>query len=339
MKVLITAAFLSFGIIAPDVLLSESAAAESEFPTQSTTETDVRQGERPAESPITVDQLRASKTLTTTADDSDPRPQGAEKLSRWSTAKAARLLPENHSAEHNSLEQLCNAVVVAAKAYELPLAFFANLLWQESRFNPHAVSRAGAEGIAQFMPATAARSGLADSFDPWQAIPASAQLLRQLKRQFGNWGFAAAAYNSGPKRVTDWLARRSELPRETRGYVSTITGFSAEQWRGSQAQTDTLLFAQRLPCRQMPVFAEQDGAGEKTSEGPVPREIASTRLRQPRFAAHKPENSVVRKDRFAARVTRTLKAAHLILAVRELGRKPVHQHMTVRGTSRKTRPA
>ena len=293
MRVLITAAFLSFGIIAPDVLLSESAAAQSEFSTQSTTETnvrgDVRPGERPAESPITVDQTAA-------AGDSGPRLQGAEELSRPGAAKAARLLPEKHSAEHNSLEQLCNAVVVAAKAHELPLAFFANLIWQESRFNPHAVSRAGAEGIAQFMPATAARSGLADPFDPSQAIPASAQLLRQLKRQFGNWGLAAAAYNSGPKRVTDWLARRAELPRETRGYVSTITGFSAEQWRGSQAQTDTLLFAQRLPCRQMPVFAEQDGAGQKDPEGPAPREIASVRLRQPRLAAlHKSENSVARK--------------------------------------------
>ena len=332
MRVLITAAFLSFGIIAPDVLLSESAAAQSEFPTQSTTETDVRQGERPAESPITVDQ-------TTAAGDSGPRLQGAEELSQSGAAKAARLLPEKHSAEHNSLEQLCNAVVVAAKAHELPLAFFANLIWQESRFNPHAVSRAGAEGIAQFMPATAARSGLADPFDPLQAIPASAQLLRQLKRQFGNWGLAAAAYNSGPKRVADWLAKRTELPRETRGYVSTITGFSAEQWRGSQAQTDALLFAPRLPCRQMPVFAEQEIAGEKDS-GPAPREIASMRLRQPRLAAlHKPENSVARKNQLTARMTRTLKAAHLILAVRELGRKPVHQHMTVRGTSRKTRPA
>jgi hypothetical protein len=272
MRVLITAAFLSFGIIAADVLLSESAAAQSEFPTQSTTETDVRRGERPAESPITVDQ-------TTAAGDSGPRLQGAEELSRSGAVKAARLLPEKHSAEHNSPEQLCNAVVVAAKAYELPLAFFANLLWQESRFNPHAVSRAGAEGIAQFMPATAARSGLADSFDPWQAIPASAQLLRQLKRQFGNWGLAAAAYNSGPKRVTDWLARRSELPRETRGYVSTITGFSAEQWRGSQAQTDTLLFAQRLPCRQMPVFAEQESAARATNVAQTDfREVAPSGL-------------------------------------------------------------
>jgi soluble lytic murein transglycosylase-like protein len=225
MRILFAAAFLSFGLIAPDVLLFESAAAQGEFLSQSTTEANVRgderQGERSAESPITADQLRAFKN-TTAADGSDPRPQGAEKGSRRGTAQAARSLPENHSAEYMSLEQLCNAVVVAAKAYELPLAFFANLIWQESRFNPHAVSRAGAEGIAQFMPATATRSGLADPFDPLQAIPASAQLLRQLKRQFGNWGLAAASYNSGPKRVNDWLAKRTELPRETRSYVSTI---------------------------------------------------------------------------------------------------------------------
>src|SRR5438477_262066 len=123
-----------------------------------------------------------------------------------------------------------------------------------------AARAAGAEGIAQFMPTTAARSGLADPFDPLQAIPASAQLLRQLKQQFGIWGLAAAAYNAGPKRVQNWLAKGGLLPRETRGYVSIITGYSAEQWRGSQAQTDTLLSAQRLPCRSMAVFAELDEA-------------------------------------------------------------------------------
>ena len=52
--------------------------------------------------------------------------------------------------------------------------FFARLIWKESRFDPNAVSPAGAEGIAQFMPGTAAMRGLKNSFDIEQAIPASA---------------------------------------------------------------------------------------------------------------------------------------------------------------------
>jgi len=52
--------------------------------------------------------------------------------------------------------------------------FFARLIWKESRFDIKAVSPAGAQGVAQFMPATAKRRGLADPFDPEQAIPASA---------------------------------------------------------------------------------------------------------------------------------------------------------------------
>jgi hypothetical protein len=58
---------------------------------------------------------------------------------------------------------------------DLPVDFFARLIWQESRFDPTAVSRAGAQGVAQFMPATANARGLADPFDPIEAIAHSAK--------------------------------------------------------------------------------------------------------------------------------------------------------------------
>ena len=57
--------------------------------------------------------------------------------------------------------------------------------------------------------------GLADPFDPLEAIAQSAKLLRDLRREFGNLGLAAAAYNAGPGRVRDWLAGRRGLPPET----------------------------------------------------------------------------------------------------------------------------
>jgi len=84
-----------------------------------------------------------------------------------------------------SVEGICDALAVSAEEKGLPLPFFANLIWQESRFDTRAVSRAGAQGIAQFMPATAVMAGLKDPFDPFEAIPASARLLHQLHQRFG----------------------------------------------------------------------------------------------------------------------------------------------------------
>jgi Transglycosylase SLT domain len=93
-------------------------------------------------------------------------------------------------------------------------------------------SRAGAQGIAQFMPGTARWRGLSDPFEPTEALYESARWLGELRNQFGNWGLAAAAYNAGPRRVRDWIAGRGQLPRETRAYVRVITGRAAEEWAG-----------------------------------------------------------------------------------------------------------
>ena len=75
---------------------------------------------------------------------------------------------------------------------DLPVEFFARVIWQESRFNALAVSHKGAEGIAQFMPATAGDRGLADPFDPFAALREAASYLGDLRKQFGNLGLAAA---------------------------------------------------------------------------------------------------------------------------------------------------
>jgi hypothetical protein len=154
-----------------------------------------------------------------------------------------------------SLGDLCNAVLTSAQDNELPIPFFANLLWQESRLRNDAVSKKGALGIAQFMPQTAVENGLDDPFDPRQAIPASARFLRELWLQFGNLGFVAAAYNAGPHRVAEWLEHRSSLPRETLNYVVRVTGLSAEAWRKIPVDDAALTFVRPLPCRSLPAFA------------------------------------------------------------------------------------
>jgi soluble lytic murein transglycosylase-like protein len=63
-------------------------------------------------------------------------------------------------------ETMCDTLAAVAARHELPADFFIRLIWQESRFNPSAVSFKGAQGIAQFMPGTARQRGLEDSFDP-----------------------------------------------------------------------------------------------------------------------------------------------------------------------------
>jgi Transglycosylase SLT domain/SPOR domain len=154
--------------------------------------------------------------------------------------------PSNRAA---SVASICDALAAAAAENDLPVDFFARLIWQESRFDPTAVSRAGAQGVAQFMPATANARGLADPFDPIEAIAHSAKLLRDLRRDLGNLGLAAAAYNAGPRRVRDWLAGRRGLPRETDAYVRIVTGQSPEQW--ARAGPAEMHVAHPVPCPQI----------------------------------------------------------------------------------------
>jgi len=146
---------------------------------------------------------------------------------------------ENHTDATQT--SICLMLESAARAYELPLEFFARLIWHESRFRTAAVgprTRGGkrAQGIAQFMPGTATERGLLDPFDPVQALPKSAEFLQELRRRFGNLGLAAAAYNAGPRRVQDWLDGTGGMPQETRDYVVAITGHSVDDWATSADQ-------------------------------------------------------------------------------------------------------
>src|SRR5271167_4803556 len=113
------------------------------------------------------------------------------------------------------------------------------------------VSPAGARGVAQFMPETAAGRGLLNPFDVTDAINKSAEFLRDLTKQFGNLGLAAAAYNAGPKRVQDWLAGSGALPLETEAYVRITTGHGANDWRLAEPNQWTLMLPEAIPCTQL----------------------------------------------------------------------------------------
>ena len=91
----------------------------------------------------------------------------------------------------------------AASRHGVSAALLAAQLLAESNFNPAAVSSAGARGIAQFMPATAAAYGLDDPLDPVASIDAQARLMADLLAQFGSTALALAAYNAGPGAVSE----------------------------------------------------------------------------------------------------------------------------------------
>jgi hypothetical protein len=81
------------------------------------------------------------------------------------------------------------------------------------------------------MPETAKLRGLADAFNPAEALYASAAYLADLSNTYGNLGLAAVAYNGGEARADRFVAGTGGLADETRAYVAAITGHSAESWR------------------------------------------------------------------------------------------------------------
>jgi hypothetical protein len=108
----------------------------------------------------------------------------------------------------------------AASHWNVSAALLAGQLTAESGFDPNAGSPAGAQGIAQFIPSTAAAYGLRDPFDPAEAIDAEAHLMSDLLRQFGSPQLALAAYNAGPAPVEACHCVPA-IP-ETQAYVTRI---------------------------------------------------------------------------------------------------------------------
>ena len=171
-------------------------------------------------------------------------------------------------------DSVCLMIEAAGRAHDLPLEFFARVIWQESRFRPDTAGprrRNGerAQGIAQFMPTAAAERGLLDPFDPVQALPKAAQFLRDLKDQFGNLGLAAAAYNAGPARVRGWLAGARRLSAETRNYVAAVTGVPADEWANGGARKPSVKTSPN--CRELMALLRQPASRQDpppSSHGP-----------------------------------------------------------------------
>lgn len=148
-----------------------------------------------------------------------------------------------------------------ASQYDLP--FFAAQINQESGYNPHARSGAGALGIAQIMPATA-RSWGVDPMDPVAALTSAAKhMAGYVKAYHGNYADALAAYNAGPGNVHRWQS----IP-ETRNYVHTILGASGHLH--APAHRGTILPAAPAPL-ELP-------AGDPTAEAILARDTGVSPL-------------------------------------------------------------
>jgi soluble lytic murein transglycosylase-like protein len=121
--------------------------------------------------------------------------------------------------------QFDDQINAAAQKYGIDPALLKGLIRQESNFNPNAQSPAGAAGLCQLMPGTAAALGCTNPLDPAQAIDAGAKYLsQQLKAFGGDVSKALAAYNAGPGAVQ----RYGGVPpyAETQNYVRQVTAYA-----------------------------------------------------------------------------------------------------------------
>ncbi len=148
----------------------------------------------------------------------------------------------------------------AATKHRIDPDLLRGMVWVESRFDPRAQSPAGARGLMQLMPATAAglaprvnQSGRANAFDPqFNVLAGTLYLSDMLARYRGDVVLALAAYNAGPGNVDRWLDEDGELPPRSREYADLVLAAKTRfetRWRVPDERTDTQLAAAPTPVR------------------------------------------------------------------------------------------
>jgi soluble lytic murein transglycosylase-like protein len=142
------------------------------------------------------------------------------------TAAPPSVYAQERAATASEQHAVDTYIAEAARRFGMPRHWIRAVMEVESAGNPMAVSRAGAMGLMQIMPATwvelRAQLQLADDpFDPRDNIHAGTAYLRQMYDRFGTPGFLAA-YNAGPARYQDHLDTGRALPRETRNYLAVL---------------------------------------------------------------------------------------------------------------------
>jgi soluble lytic murein transglycosylase-like protein len=143
-----------------------------------------------------------------------------------STATATETLPATSTGAGNGAVPYQSLIEEACAKYGVDPALLAGLIEQESHFDPTVGSPAGAQGLTELMPETAASLGVTDPHDPAQSIEAGARLLSEKLAEFGgNTELALAAYNAGSGAVQQY----NGIPPypETQEYVKKVLGYAA----------------------------------------------------------------------------------------------------------------
>jgi hypothetical protein len=145
---------------------------------------------------------------------------------------------------HHHPIQLDEALSAASQRNNVPPELLRSVIRAESGFNPNAKSVKGAQGLMQLMPATAARLGVRDAFDPAENLDGGARYLRQLLGRYNdNLTFALAAYNAGPERVEKYHGV-PPFP-ETVSYVTRVLhNLDLEQ---RHSDSEAAVFPQQFP--------------------------------------------------------------------------------------------
>ncbi len=190
-------------------------------------------------------------------------------MANLKTLTVALLMVQASSANANPIEQFRREISDAAARFGVPEQWIRRVMAIESGGRTtidgkKIVSRAGAMGLMQLMPGTwrdmqaLLRLG-SDPFDPHDNILAGAAYLKILYDRFGFPGLFAA-YNAGPERYSKYLARRQDLPAETRAYLSAATGSRPRPMQSSAPKAVFVLNDDALTEKSNDPLLEQKGA-------------------------------------------------------------------------------
>lgn len=193
---------------------------------------------------------------------------------------AAAMAQDNPVARSAAVHPYAGHVAEAARRFGIPEAWIWAVMRVESGGNSRAVSRAGAMGLMQIMPATwtglRARYGLGpDPFDARDNIMAGAAYLREMHDRYGNASAMLAAYNAGPGRYDDYLSRGRPLPPETVGYLAQLAPIT-----GASRAVEVVATATPDPFewRRAALFARTASAASEAVVGQSEGEEAAPKL-------------------------------------------------------------
>ena len=157
------------------------------------------------------------------------QPQGPEYRLILRSQKAWQ--PKGNANLEANRKRFSSLIAQIAKRYRVESALVHAIITAESAYDPDAVSRAGAVGLMQLMPATARRYGVADRRDPLENVLGGVRYLKELIARFNDVPLALAAYNAGEAAVIKYGNDIPPYP-ETQNYVRTVLGYY-RRYRGS----------------------------------------------------------------------------------------------------------